>query len=98
MGHDTDQYADDTTNFDYCKPAQLPAAIKDLSSRFSQMIGFSNTNNLAFNEKKTKVMLITTSRISKIHNLNDPANETSYQASLTTDRESVQLQTSWHSL
>ena len=75
-GGDTDQYADDTTNCDYCKPAQLPAAIKDLSSRFNQMIGYSNTNNLAFNEKKTKVMLITTSRISKIHNLNDPANET----------------------
>ena len=65
-GGDTDQYADDTTNCDYCKPAQLPEAIKDLSSRFNQMIGYSNTNNLAFNEKKTKVMLITTSRISKI--------------------------------
>ena len=56
-GGDIDKYADDTTNCDYCKPAQLPAAIKDLSSRFSQMIGYSNTNNLA-KEKKTKVMLI----------------------------------------
>lgn len=75
-GGDTDQYADDTTNCDYCKPAQLPASVKDLSSRFNQMKGYSTTNNLAFNEKKTKVMVITTSRISKIHNLNEPTNET----------------------
>ena len=75
-GGETNQYADDTTNCDHCKPKELPSKLEGLSSRFDEMKQWSKGNNLAFNEAKTKLMLLSSSRIAKLHHLNDPANLT----------------------
>ena len=75
-GGETNQYADDTTNCDHYKPKELPSKLEGLSSRFDEMKQWSKGNNLAFNEAKTKLMLLSSSRIAKLHHLNDPANLT----------------------
>jgi len=66
----TNQYADDSTNYVHCKPKELPAATGELQTRLEQLQNWSNTNNLAFNEKKTKIILFSTPQMAKNHQLN----------------------------
>ena len=75
-GGKTNQYADDTTNCDHCKPARLPMLLDELTPRFDEMKSWSKKNNLAFNETKTKLMVLSTSRMAHLHNLNDHSNST----------------------
>ena len=75
-GGNTSQYADDTTNYEHCKPVNVPIAVDNLIQRLDQLEQWSTNNNLAFNNKKTKVMLFSTSRMRQLHNLANPENVT----------------------
>ena len=74
-GSNTNQYADDTTTYDYCRPANIPIVIEHLVHRLDHLKHWFSNNNLVFNDKKTKIMLLFT-RIEKIHGLMDPNHPT----------------------
>ena len=75
-GGNTNQYADDTTNYEHCRPKSIPDAIIKMTQRLDQLKDWSTENNLAFNNKKTKIMLLSTSRMGKLHDLANPTHPT----------------------
>ena len=75
-GESTNQYADDTTIYEHCKTVNLPASIVNLTHRLNQLREWSTTNNLAFNNKKTKIMLLSTLRMSNLHDFMNPDHAT----------------------
>ena len=75
-GGNTNQYADDTTNYEHCKPVNIPATIINMTLSLDQLKQWSTSNNLAFNNKKTKIMLFSTSRMGKLHDLMNPNHAT----------------------
>ena len=75
-GGSTNQYADDTTIYEHCKSRNIPTAIINLNQRLDQLQQWSTANNLAFNNKKTKIMLLSTSRMAQLHDLTNPDHAT----------------------
>ncbi|KAJ7347638.1 hypothetical protein OS493_039857, partial [Desmophyllum pertusum] len=67
------QYADDTTFYKHCKPADLQSTVTDLSANVGKLEVWSREANLVINPSKTKVMLLSTSQLSNVHHL-DVAN------------------------
>ena len=65
------QYADDTSFYSQCKPADITSCQENLQSNLDKLSCWSSTNNLALNSKKTKVMLFSTTQLSRTHQLND---------------------------
>jgi len=53
------QYAYDTTIYSHCKPSSIKQSLDNLMARLDLLRKWkwSQNNNLAFNEKKTKIML-----------------------------------------
>ena len=56
-GGNTNQYADDTTNYEHYRPSNIPVKITQVTSRLDQLKQRSTDNKLAFNNKKTKFVL-----------------------------------------
>ncbi|XP_057299613.1 uncharacterized protein LOC130630223 [Hydractinia symbiolongicarpus] len=65
------QYADDTTLFTSTKLNNLAKAKEQINGDISQLQRWSTNNNLVLNKEKTKLMVFSTSQMSKRHNLND---------------------------
>ena len=64
------QYADDTTLYTHCKPAQLQQQTNHLATDLSNLKNWSSASNLVFNGNKTKAMLFSTKQMSRLHKLN----------------------------
>ena len=63
------QYADDTTLYTHCKPADLQSTLTELSASIGKLEAWSREANLVINPSKTKLMLLSTPQLSKVHHL-----------------------------
>ena len=63
------QYADDTTFYKHSKPVDLQSTVTELSAGMGKLEAWSQEANLVINPEKTKVMLLSTSQLSKVHHL-----------------------------
>jgi len=71
IGSPACQYADDTTIYSHCEPSSITESLHNLLARLDLLRKWSRSNNLAFNEKKTKIMLFSTTQLSRVHHLDD---------------------------
>ena len=67
----TCQYADDTTNYEFCKQSIIEQTIQQQNARLHLLHKWSEENHLAFNETKTKAMLFSTSQMAKTHKIDE---------------------------
>lgn len=65
------QYADDTTQYEHCKISNLAASVEKAEERLNILNNWSVNNNLLFNPSKTKSILFSSGKMSKLHNLQD---------------------------
>ena len=65
------QYADETSFYSLCKPADITSCHENLQSNLDKFSCWLNTNNLVLNPKKTKVRLFSTTQLSRTHQLDD---------------------------
>ena len=65
----TYQYADDTSLYSSCRPAEIQETAKDLNSTLNTVSSWSAESHLALNPTKTKAMLISTPQMSRVHSL-----------------------------
>ena len=63
------QYADDTTIYSSCPAPELQRCAQEPNSTLNTVSSWSNDSHLAFNSKKTKLMLLSTSQMSHVHSL-----------------------------
>ena len=61
------QDADDTTVHSSCAAPQLQRCAQELNSTLNTVSSWSNDSRLALNSKKTKTMLLSTSKMSHVH-------------------------------
>lgn len=69
------QYADDTTILTSCRPAELAPTASKMNNTLDSLSTWSSHSHLALNSQKTKVLLVSTSQMSRVHSLdkNQPA-------------------------
>ena len=60
------QYADDTTFFLHTKVDDLETCVIDMNTAISGLGKYSSDSNLALNEHKTKLMLLSTKEIARV--------------------------------
>lgn len=65
----TIQYADDTTIYKSCRPGNINSAETDINNYLNSLSSWSTKNSLAANSIKTKYMICSTSRLSKLHGI-----------------------------
>ncbi len=65
------QYADDTSLYTHCKPADLKSYQDKLQSTLDKLSNWSNSNNLVLNPKNPKVMLFSTTQLFRVHRLEE---------------------------
>ena len=65
----TIQYADDTTIYNSCRPANINCAETDINNHLKLLSTWSSTNSLAANSIKTKYIICSSTRLSKLHNV-----------------------------
>ena len=63
------QYADDTTIYRHRKPADVFSVLSDMSGSMHNVERWSKNANLVLNPSKSKVMLLSTSQLAKVHQL-----------------------------
>ena len=68
-GFNCHRYADDTTVYQHYKPKCLQTRVQNMNENMNNLETWAISCNLLLNEKKTKQMIITTSQMSKVHNL-----------------------------
>ena len=73
------QYADDTNILKHCKPKSIKTCSQELETDLKALHQWSTSNNLVFNQAKTKSMLFATKAMFRTHNLD---NESIYSTSI----------------
>ena len=63
------QYADDTNIYDHCKPVNIKTCREQIGKSTEDILTWSDHNNLAFNNGKTKYMLFSTKQLDIRNNL-----------------------------
>ena len=63
------QYADDTTIYGHCKPADILSVLSDISESIHDVDSWSKNANLVLNPSKTKALLSSTSQLANVHQL-----------------------------
>jgi hypothetical protein len=63
------QYADDTTLYRHSLPLKINECTEKLQDAMTTLENWAAESNLVLNETKTKQMLITTSKMSRLHGL-----------------------------
>ena len=63
------QYADDTSILNSKKLVDIPAAERQINSDVASLTSWSRENGLVLNDRKTKIMMFSTSQLSKRHKL-----------------------------
>ena len=84
------QYADDTTLYQHCKVSGIQGTLNGLETDLKQLSEWSNENNLLFNDSKTKLVLFSTSQMSKRHHLN-ASSDISLKESVSAIKQSEQV-------
>ena len=80
------QYAGDTNFYEHCKVPEIPQSIATLTNAAKSIYAWSRDNNLVFNPKKTKFMLLSTKKMSTKHKLNEMSNKVMINNNSTLDR------------
>ena len=63
------QYADDTTIYDHAKLSDLNSCRNTIYQSINKLSVWSKESTLAFNNDKTKVMILSTPQMSRVHHL-----------------------------
>ena len=63
------QYADDTTIYDHAKISDLNSCRNTIYQSINKLSVWSKESTLAFNNDKTKVMILSTPQMSRVHHL-----------------------------
>ena len=63
------QHADDTTFYNHAKPRDLQDCVTKTNDAIEQLGHYSRNSNLAFNTTKTNWMMLSTSQMSRVHDL-----------------------------
>ena len=63
------QYADDTTIYQHCKVKEKEQCRIKIQEEIQKLLNWSTNTNLIFNTAKTKLMLFSTTKMSKLHDL-----------------------------
>ena len=66
------QYADDTTIYDHAKVSDLNSCRNTIYQSINKLSAWSKESTLAFNNDKTKVMILSTPQMSRVHHVEDP--------------------------
>ena len=65
------QYADDTTIYDHAKISDLNSCRNTIYQSINKLSVWSKESTLAFNNDKTKVMILSTPQMSRVHHLDE---------------------------
>ena len=65
------QYADDTTIYDHAKASDLNSCRNTIYQSINKLSAWSKESTLAFNNDKTKVMILSTPQMSRVHRLDE---------------------------
>ena len=65
------QYADDTKIYDHAKISDLNNCRNTISQSINKLSAWSKQSTLAFNNDKTKVMILSTPQMSRVHHLDE---------------------------
>ena len=65
------QYADNTAIYDHAKISDLNNCRNTISQSINKLSAWSKQSTLAFNNDKTKVMILSTPQMSRIHHLDE---------------------------
>ena len=65
------QYADDTTIYDHAKLSDLNSCRNTLYQSINKLSVWSKESTLTFNNDKTKVMILSTPQMSRVHHLDE---------------------------
>ena len=65
------QYADDTKIYDHAKISDLNNCRNTISQSINKLSAWSKQSTLAFNNDKTKVMILSTLQMSRVHHLDE---------------------------
>ena len=65
------QYADDTTIYDHAKLSDLNSCRNTIYQSINKLSVWSKESTLAFNNDKTKVMILSTPQMSRVHHLDE---------------------------
>ena len=63
------QYADDTTIYDHAKVYDLSKCKNTIAQSINKLSFWSKESTLALNNQKTKVMILSTPQMSRVHHL-----------------------------
>ena len=74
LRYSSHQYADDTSLYSHCKPADINSCENNIQSNLDDLSTWSTSNSLVLNPKKTKVMLFSTTQLSRVHHLEEHSN------------------------
>ena len=65
------QYANDSTIYDHAKISDLNNCRNTISQSINKLSAWSKQSTLAFNNDKTKVMILSTPQMSRVHHLDE---------------------------
>ena len=65
------QYADDTAIYDHAKASDLNSYRNTIYQSINKLSAWSEESTLAFNNDKTKVMILSTPQMSRVHHLDE---------------------------
>ena len=65
------QYADNTTIYDHAKASDLNSCRNTIYQSINKLRAWSKESTLAFNNDKTKVMILSTLQMSRVHRLDE---------------------------
>ena len=65
------QYADDTTIYDHAKASDLNSCRNTIYQSINKLSAWSKESTLSFNNDKTKVMILSTPQMSRVHRLDE---------------------------
>ncbi|CAB4002145.1 Hypothetical predicted protein, partial [Paramuricea clavata] len=91
------QYADDTTLYRHSVPSKIHECAKKLQDAMTVLENWAVESNLALNETKTKQMLITTSKMSRVHGLDTVVPDIRVKAQTLEKVEEFKLLGTWES-
>ena len=91
------QYADDTTLYRHSAPSKILECAKKLQDAMTVLENWAAESNLALNETKTKQMLITTSKMSRVHGLDTVVPDIRVKAQTIEKVEEFKLLGTWFS-
>ena len=85
------QYADDTTIYKSCHPKNIGVTENEIKNHLHSLSSWSGNNSLAANSVKTKYIICSSSRLSRIHNIDSHKSNLTFNNMPLDIEESVKL-------